>query len=309
MAHFARVTTDFQAQPLVQGQLPDGLVAMLSTQAFPSCAPPSLEDAVAYQGFKLLGYQGQYLCFSRFGYAGAVDDYGRAIASARILVLPAETVRHHRSLAWLLAQVDGESDAQAFEAADLPPLADRNTSFAALAPGSGITLAALPELLARLCTQHQLIVAGTDGQARQRLFDLLFFLLPLEVLCQAHWSSYAAFHAERAEPVVGLARTVTPLKRGLFDRIPFLGAKPKATAEVDASTGTLGFTLELDRQEKRLATLFDELIHGRHCPDLGFPEAYHLIQDSLSRELCGRPLTTEEKALPASFRKFLVQCH
>lgn len=307
MVTFARVKTDFQARPEVQGSLPDGLVATLSTQAFPACSPPSLEDARDYQGFKLLGYQGQYLCFSRFSYAGAVDDYGRAIASARILVLPVEELRRHRDLNGLLGQVDGEGSELALEAAQRPPLVDRQTTFAALAPGSGMALAALPELLARLCTQPQLIIAGMDGEARQRLFALLFFLLPLEVLAQGHWSSYAAFHSERAEPVVALARTVTPHKRGLFDRIPFLRGKQATTAEVDAKTGILGFHLELNRREKRLARLFDELIHGRHCPELTFPEAYGLIQDLLSRETSGRPLGIAEKALPASLQKILAQ--
>lgn len=307
MAAFARVKTDFQAQPEVQGQLPDGLVATLSTQAFPACAPPSLEDAHDYQGFKLLGYQGQYLCFSRFSYAGAVDDYGRAIASARVMVLPVEILRHRRHLSWLLEQVDGQSGEAEYEAAQLPPLQDRRATFAVLASTSGIALAALPELLARLCTQPQLIVAGLDSQARQRLFALLFFLLPLEVLAQAHWSSYAAFHSERAEPVVALARTVSPVKRGLFDRIPFLSGKRATAAELDAATGTLGFTLKLDRRERRLALLFDELISGRHCPDLAFPEAYRLVQDLLSRETSGRPLGIAEQALPTSLKNFLAQ--
>jgi len=296
MSQAALVETVFQGTPRVVGSLPADLAEALTTLPFPLTPPPALEDAPAFSGLKWVVHAG-YGCLARFWFAGDKDAYDRAVARARVLVLPLEAWRLHRDTAGILTAEEAPTSPKGPAPPSRRVLQDRLA-------GTGLTAHGLATVAARFCRERRLIIGGMDASARAALFQALFLLVPLETLAATTWCGYAAYLAAEREDVVCLPRVPAAPETGAWPRLKQrlgLGA-PKRPLVVDAHTGAVDPPAAADKKTRAAADLFALLLTPDRAADPADAVCHAHVLDCLSQLLHGRAPQPDAPDLPQALR-------
>lgn len=237
----------FQGSPNLTGEVPPKQVARLSTEAFPDCGPISLAATPDYGGLKLVG-MGGYLALSHFDYRGAKDAHGRAVASARVLLIRQTALHHGLRDLQLLAKLLREDPDPAFpNEALISQLRDleqtpATTPVAELASTYDLEPELICSAIACNLAFGKLILAGTDSTRAFRLMALLLMVLPVEHLLQQRWCSYAYRLAKPHEDLLIVPRALEapPRQRSWLGRLLNRGNRlAPADPQLDCTNGRL----------------------------------------------------------------------
>lgn len=259
----------FQGRVRAVGPVPERTQELLTTQAFPMSAPPSIRSADDFAGLKTF-YADGWFCFCAFANHGELDEHGRPVPSAQVLLLQRELVvqgaqdllAHARLLSRLdLRRADHDDIVDAMKRLWGGSRPSRKWR---IQPTKQFVKKALIKSLCHLIRHRQLILYTPASSSSLAYLRPLFQATPISVLEKTSWCDYVFSAADRHEDVIVQVGTVAQPPRHTWKSraLRFFSGDERLTshAAVDVSNGNMRDAPPSSKGDRLLRVLAREYI-------------------------------------------------
>jgi hypothetical protein len=286
------ISIDYQGEPRAARPLSESAGHALAVKAFPKSVPAGFRSQGSFHGIKVFAEDG-YIYVSRFFDAGAVDAWGRAVLSARLVEFAeaawSRAGRDALSIGRWLARTDLDhmefGDALNGLAADIDatyPMARREV-FQKLLNSTSLSM----ELLARALvianeSQHATIHAGAS-ECAEAIWTVMLAMVPAERLGQAQFCTVCDDPGTMDRETIVIAKHVQPHKTSVMSSmLKFMKGghiSPQEPATIDPAAGEVSLIQAHGLQAGGYRVLLEELAEGPDWPAMSFADKHALLID------------------------------